>query len=1633
MYVWRGVSHRDRSRGRSGWRPGVARHREILAEKRQVIEDHEVRVKTKHIAGLCEEYLETAAGRLELLAVGEALRKEQDLLEEKNKEDDDDEGRVKACFDVFDADGSGCIDSEELGNLLKELCVPVKDANELAELLGELDVDGSGEIDFQEFHTWYAANAESRKKGVVGGVKTAALQVAKLGRAVAGVSRMLEAKRVIIACAEDDAAQYARLVFRQSRPSDDSKKKTPVVVEVDWNAEKRFSCVRAVLGRPMDVQNEGEDLDSRGYRARRQIFHPDLWQLPPPDPSILPPTSMNAEAPHLADPEDSAGDALDGGAFIQGFDPSGGFRGSGPRTLFGLKDLGHSGAYLNESVARAITALRNDVATGQRPGRHELGHVEVVPPGKARATVYFAWTPEMRPRPKREVIVQGEFSGWRPRRLGPSRREGLLGTYDIALELPPGTYAYNYRVDGGKRALVDETKPVRGDGSQRRNMLFVVACHQKKKNGDAGVMKAELDIDLPCVGLRDDGAWALAAAIRHGGGGGRLRRLLLPGTVISGDGVAALGAAIACGAARCLEVVDLSRNPLGAPGGAAIGTSLRTRRDPKDRSWIRPAPLRQLRLDRCGLGDDGAMHVASGLVGHDTLEILHLDENNIGELGAAALAKGLLRNGSLTSLGLAGNRLDPPAATHLAGPIRLSGSLKRLELANNPTLGPLGAAALAEALAGGSHDLVVRLERERDTPSSQRTKHKSLAELGAMGVGSETESSDDEEEGRRRGPSGLLMTRTGSLEHLGLAKCGVMRSDNRQGIFALCNGISRGGALNSLDLRENEMTDWAAKELARVLADNRGKNRLAEIQLDGNPLLRREWFWRDFYGFREDEPKKKNQDDEPPLPSIATSLETNRRAAVQRRKDEEKAAKDQAAAELLRKMQQEDEDDDATTLSSFPSIQPQRRRSSLKKPPRRKVAPVKSKKKKDLMAIVDPPPNGDPKTCKLEGEWTAMKEWYPLADKRAVRAARKEDRARTREARRQTLEEDVVKAAGAAAGALALQAARKVPDGPRLVTAVADEVKINFTRPRAVAPVKTSPPPRKRRRWWCPLDLRSKMQQDKDDAEEREAERDRVQDTFRLVDVDDSGSVDAEELYPLLVRMGWTTATQKDARTALDSLDADGSGAVDFDELIEWWLDGDGAKVRKMIDRRRRRWGKKRNEDEAQEQAVLMDLELRRDALRLIEADARYDAEITARSDFRQKRAPREGCVCEVCGLASVDASAAKRHTARATRRKKNVHEAWSRMETAAYQRKAMIERARQVVAEMAAIHERRSSSSKGARFPVLLCYDARVPPHVELQTYDIPDPEKGRPTGAANLHSGALYCVGDGYGSIHVPKGTLGTEWLRILWPSHQLDDVEKRSAAAVTTAEAMKTALNSTASTVVSLSSLSNTGATKRPVVWLHNRSPEYGRNKKPVLRPLKCGPSPYSPQEDDDVKDKQLQKELAEAEDRDTFLGDDAVYVLRQSSLTQGTEVVLLSRPRWYRTAPALPVTVRLKGRVIPESHAAVIGEVIWGQAILVYGVAGDWLVAAFEDRDAVWFLSRSPNRAFFHPVVSAVELRNLKYDALQSPVVVELGGMSPDPIPSSSDALHPKPLALTAQDLHVDDATLLALGGANQTSA
>jgi Ca2+-binding EF-hand superfamily protein len=80
---------------------------------------------------------------------------------EKNGLTEDEVNEIKEAFDLFDSDKSGEIDSEELKQALKNLGIDAKNQT-LANMMADLDKDGSGKIDFDEFINMMTAKMSDR-------------------------------------------------------------------------------------------------------------------------------------------------------------------------------------------------------------------------------------------------------------------------------------------------------------------------------------------------------------------------------------------------------------------------------------------------------------------------------------------------------------------------------------------------------------------------------------------------------------------------------------------------------------------------------------------------------------------------------------------------------------------------------------------------------------------------------------------------------------------------------------------------------------------------------------------------------------------------------------------------------------------------------------------------------------------------------------------------------------------------------------------------------------------------------------------------------------------------------------------------------------------------------------------------------------------------------------------------------------------------------------------------------------------------------------------------------------------------------------------------------------------------------
>merc|ERR1711871_944115 len=67
-----------------------------------------------------------------------------------NETEEEKIARYKEAFSLFDEDGGGSISADELGEVMRSLGQDPTE-EELTDLVNEVDTDGNGEIDFEEF------------------------------------------------------------------------------------------------------------------------------------------------------------------------------------------------------------------------------------------------------------------------------------------------------------------------------------------------------------------------------------------------------------------------------------------------------------------------------------------------------------------------------------------------------------------------------------------------------------------------------------------------------------------------------------------------------------------------------------------------------------------------------------------------------------------------------------------------------------------------------------------------------------------------------------------------------------------------------------------------------------------------------------------------------------------------------------------------------------------------------------------------------------------------------------------------------------------------------------------------------------------------------------------------------------------------------------------------------------------------------------------------------------------------------------------------------------------------------------------------------------------------------------------
>jgi len=106
-------------------------------------------MKTEHTLRMLKllQMLQVQAKRLQKLS---SKTGDEEAPKEHKKLDPEKEAELRHVFELFDEDGSGSIDVDELGHIMKSMGLDLDD-QALHLIFSQMDTDGGGEIDFEEF------------------------------------------------------------------------------------------------------------------------------------------------------------------------------------------------------------------------------------------------------------------------------------------------------------------------------------------------------------------------------------------------------------------------------------------------------------------------------------------------------------------------------------------------------------------------------------------------------------------------------------------------------------------------------------------------------------------------------------------------------------------------------------------------------------------------------------------------------------------------------------------------------------------------------------------------------------------------------------------------------------------------------------------------------------------------------------------------------------------------------------------------------------------------------------------------------------------------------------------------------------------------------------------------------------------------------------------------------------------------------------------------------------------------------------------------------------------------------------------------------------------------------------------
>jgi hypothetical protein len=124
------------------------------------------------------------------------------------------------AFELYDKDGSGTIDVDELYDMLRDLALPIR-KKDMAELIATLDIDNTGEIDLNEFLDWYSNGGGgdiAKRTGVTGKLFRGALRMKQYALAASGKATYRRAKREVVRQCCQWMTRDIRSLHRSQKP-----------------------------------------------------------------------------------------------------------------------------------------------------------------------------------------------------------------------------------------------------------------------------------------------------------------------------------------------------------------------------------------------------------------------------------------------------------------------------------------------------------------------------------------------------------------------------------------------------------------------------------------------------------------------------------------------------------------------------------------------------------------------------------------------------------------------------------------------------------------------------------------------------------------------------------------------------------------------------------------------------------------------------------------------------------------------------------------------------------------------------------------------------------------------------------------------------------------------------------------------------------------------------------------------------------------------------------------------------------------------------------------------------------------------------------------------------------------------